>query len=132
MLRLYVLYAAEDIAGAIYTFTHRRRTYCYLAGFDPRYKPFNPGTLLIAYTIESALAEHCETVDFLRGDEAYTMFLGSPGSTHLSPGFFSRREKLISMHSETLLRFVDYCIVESADTRSFVCRDQQLISGLDS
>ena len=77
MLRLYVLYVAEDIAGAIYTFTHRRRAYCYLAGFDPRYKPFSPGTLLIAYTIESALAEHCKTVHFLRGNEAYKYFWGA-------------------------------------------------------
>jgi len=77
MLRLYVLYVAENIAGAIYTFTHRRRAYCYLAGFDPRYKPFSPGTLLIAHTIERALAEHCETVDFLRGNEAYKYFWGA-------------------------------------------------------
>lgn len=35
MLRLYMLYVAEDIAGAIYTFTHRRRAYCYLADSIP-------------------------------------------------------------------------------------------------
>lgn len=77
MLRLYVLYVAENIAGAIYTFTQRRRAYCYLAGFDPKYKALSPGTLLIAHTIESALAEHCETVDFLRGNEAYKYFWGA-------------------------------------------------------
>jgi CelD/BcsL family acetyltransferase involved in cellulose biosynthesis len=77
MLRLYVLYVAENIAGAIYTFTDRRRAYCYLAGFDPKYKPLSPGTLLIAHTIESAWAEHCETVDFLRGNEAYKYFWGA-------------------------------------------------------
>jgi CelD/BcsL family acetyltransferase involved in cellulose biosynthesis len=77
MLRLYVLYVGESIAGAIYTFTHRRRAYCYLAGFDPKYKPLSPGTLLIAHTIESALAEGCEAVDFLRGNEAYKYFWGA-------------------------------------------------------
>jgi CelD/BcsL family acetyltransferase involved in cellulose biosynthesis len=77
MLRLYVLYIKESVAGAIYTFTHRRRAYCYLAGFDPEYKPFSPGTLLIAHTIESALAEGCNAVDFLRGNEAYKYFWGA-------------------------------------------------------
>jgi CelD/BcsL family acetyltransferase involved in cellulose biosynthesis len=77
MLRLYVLYVAETLAGAIYTFTHRRCAYCYLAGFDPKYKPLSPGTLLIAHTIENALAEHCEAVDFLRGSEAYKYFWGA-------------------------------------------------------
>lgn len=77
MLRLYVLYVAEKLAGAIYTFTYRRRAYCYLAGFDSEYKPLSPGTLLIAHTIESACAEHCETVDFLRGNETYKYFWGA-------------------------------------------------------
>ena len=77
MLRLYVLYVKESIAGAIYTFTHRRRAYCYLAGFDPKYKPLSPGTLLIAHTIENALDEGCEAVDFLRGNEAYKYFWGA-------------------------------------------------------
>jgi len=92
MLRLYVLYVAENIAGAIYTFTHRRRAYCYLAGFDPRYKPFSPGTLLIAHTIERALAEHCESVDFLRGNEAYKYFGGPQDQATYRRAFF-RGEK---------------------------------------
>ena len=77
MLRLYVLSIAENVAGAIYTFTHRRCAYCYLAGFDPRYKTLSPGTLLIAHIIEAGLAEHCETVDFLRGNEAYKYLWGA-------------------------------------------------------
>ncbi len=77
ILRLYVLYINEGIAGAIYTFTHRRRAYCYLAGFDPEYKSISPGTLLIAHTIETALAEGCEAVDFLRGNEPYKYFWGA-------------------------------------------------------
>jgi CelD/BcsL family acetyltransferase involved in cellulose biosynthesis len=77
MLRLYAIYINESIAGAIYTFTHRRRAYCYLAGFDPLYKSLSPGTLLIAHTIERALAEGCEAVDFLRGNESYKYFWGA-------------------------------------------------------
>ena len=68
---------SHKINGNLYRLGYRRRAYCYLAGFDPRYKPFSPGTLLIAYTIESALAEHCKTVDFLRGNEAYKYFWGA-------------------------------------------------------
>jgi len=47
----------QSIAGAIYTCTHRRRAYCCLAGFDPNIKALSPGTLLIAHTIDSTLAE---------------------------------------------------------------------------
>ncbi len=88
MLRLYVLYINESIAGAIYTFTHRQRAYCYLAGFDPKYKALSPGTLLIAHTIESALAEGCEAVDFLRGNEPYKYFWGAQDQPTYRRAFF--------------------------------------------
>lgn len=96
----------------------------------PGTKAFSPGTLLIAHTIERALAEHCETVDFLRGNEAYKYFWGAQDEAAYRRAFF-RGEKIISMHSETLVGFVDYCIAESPETRSFACRDQQLVSRLD-
>ena len=54
--RFLYLYEAEH-CRRYYTCTHRRRAYCCLAGFDPNIKALSPGTLLIAHTIDSTLAE---------------------------------------------------------------------------
>jgi CelD/BcsL family acetyltransferase involved in cellulose biosynthesis len=71
MLRLYILRLETKIAAALYLFTHRRRAYYYLGGFDPEFKNFSPGMLLIGEAIERAVLENAEEFDFLRGCESY-------------------------------------------------------------
>ena len=69
MLRLYVLRLGAVPAGALYAFMHRRRAYYYLSGFDPKFKVYSPGMLLIGHAIEQAIIEGAEEFDFLRGRE---------------------------------------------------------------
>jgi CelD/BcsL family acetyltransferase involved in cellulose biosynthesis len=61
-----VVYCLGDAAPA-----HERCCYYYIGGFDPRVRALSPGTLLVGYAIERAIAEGARAFDFLRGDEAY-------------------------------------------------------------
>jgi CelD/BcsL family acetyltransferase involved in cellulose biosynthesis len=71
VLRLYVLHLGAKSVGALYVFVHRRRAYYYLAGFDPEFKVFSPGMLLVGHAIDQAILEGAEEFDFLRGREPY-------------------------------------------------------------
>lgn len=69
--RLYALRLGDRIAGAYYGFCDRGRAYYYLGGFDPEYRQFGIGNLLVAHAMNEARAEGAESFDFLRGREAY-------------------------------------------------------------
>jgi CelD/BcsL family acetyltransferase involved in cellulose biosynthesis len=48
----------------------------YNSGYDPAHRAANPGLVLIARSIESAVDEGCAEYDFLRGTERYKYDLG--------------------------------------------------------
>ena len=62
---------AGRIIAALYGFHHATRTYYYLGGFDPEFKQYSPGTILIAHAIAEAIREGATEFDFLRGREDY-------------------------------------------------------------
>jgi CelD/BcsL family acetyltransferase involved in cellulose biosynthesis len=76
-LRLYVLRVAGRAIAAHYGFSHRRRAYYYLGGFDPEFKAASPGTLLIGHAVERALLDGAQEFDFLRGRESYKYLWGA-------------------------------------------------------
>jgi CelD/BcsL family acetyltransferase involved in cellulose biosynthesis len=71
MLRLHVIAVGCDIIAAQYVLIRGRRAYSYVGGFDPSWGRYSPGALLMAYAIERAIEDGCETFDLLRGREAY-------------------------------------------------------------
>lgn len=71
LARLYTLRIAGEPAAAQYGFAHRDRAYSYLTGFDPAFAFESPGVILLARTIERAMAEGAREMHFLRGREAY-------------------------------------------------------------
>lgn len=75
--RLFVLRADERILAALYCLAHGDTLYYYLGGFDPAAQRVGPGSLLIEYAIGEARREGLDTVDFLRGPEAYKYFWGA-------------------------------------------------------
>src|SRR5690606_23902600 len=77
MLRLYGLQLSGRTIGCLYGVQHRRRTYFYLSGFDPRYKQLSPGVLLLAHAVEAAMQEGSHAFDFLRGREPYKYAWGA-------------------------------------------------------
>lgn len=76
-LRLYGVTLGEALAGMFYGFARGRTTWFYLGGFDPRWARFSPGKLALAHAIERAIAEGCDTFDFLRGREPYKYTWGA-------------------------------------------------------
>lgn len=77
MLRLHRLRLDARVIAVYYGFTHRRRAYYYLGGFEPEFRALSPGTLAIAHALEQALAEGVESFDFLRGRERYKYLWGA-------------------------------------------------------
>jgi CelD/BcsL family acetyltransferase involved in cellulose biosynthesis len=71
VLHLHMILAADAIVAVQYVMVQRGRTYSYIGGFDPEIGRYNPGTLLMAYAIDRAIAERCAEFDFLRGCESY-------------------------------------------------------------
>lgn len=70
-LKLYALRINARIIASFYGFHHAGRTYYYLGGFDPEFKQYSPGTILIAHAIVEAIGEGASEFDFLRGREDY-------------------------------------------------------------
>jgi CelD/BcsL family acetyltransferase involved in cellulose biosynthesis len=70
-LRLYALRINGRIIASLYGFHHAARTYYYLGGFDPEFKQYSPGTILVAHAITAAIREGAREFDFLRGREDY-------------------------------------------------------------
>ncbi|HEU5460579.1 MAG TPA: GNAT family N-acetyltransferase [Pyrinomonadaceae bacterium] len=70
-LRLYGLKINGRIIASLYGFHHAARTYYYLGGFDPEFKQYSPGTILITHAVIEAIREGAREFDFLRGREDY-------------------------------------------------------------
>jgi CelD/BcsL family acetyltransferase involved in cellulose biosynthesis len=70
-LRLYGLRLDARIIACLYAFHHGHCTYYYLSGFDPEFRQYSPGTILVAHAIHEAIGEGDAVFDFLRGREEY-------------------------------------------------------------
>ena len=70
-LRLYGLRLDARLIASLYAFHHGRCTYYYLSGFDPEFRQYSPGTILVAHAIHEAIGEGDVGFDFLRGREDY-------------------------------------------------------------
>lgn len=80
-LRLYGLRLDARIIASLYAFHHGRCTYYYLSGFDPEFKRYSPGTILVAHAIHEAIREGDVSFDFLRGREDYKYRWGAIDKT---------------------------------------------------
>lgn len=92
-LRLYALRINGSIIASLYGFNHAARTYYYLGGFDPEFKQYSPGTVLVAHAITEAIREGAREFDFLRGREDYKYRWGAADRTIY-------RKRLISKHQD--------------------------------
>jgi CelD/BcsL family acetyltransferase involved in cellulose biosynthesis len=84
VLRLHVLRGRSDVIGVQYVLVRGPRAYSYLAGFDPEWDSYSPGTLLMAHAIEHAITGGCTEFDFLRGREPYKYQWGAADRCSLS------------------------------------------------
>jgi CelD/BcsL family acetyltransferase involved in cellulose biosynthesis len=70
-LRLWFLEVDGEPAASSYCWRLGSRYSYYLSGFDPEWSQHSVGTLLLAHTIQDAIAEGAAEYDLLLGDEAY-------------------------------------------------------------
>lgn len=70
-LRLYCMELAGEIIGIFYGYCFRETLYHFQGGFDPHYEKASAGQCLMAFAIESAIAEGCTCLDMLRGEHDY-------------------------------------------------------------
>lgn len=55
--------------------------YLYQCGFDPKFSECRPGWIQNIFTLQKAIEEGIESIDFLRGDELYKSQLGGEPTT---------------------------------------------------
>lgn len=70
-LHLYSLSVEDKIIAVLYCFRHKDAVLFYQTGYDPQWKEYSPGRLLMAYAIENSISEEVKEFDFLRGSESY-------------------------------------------------------------
>jgi CelD/BcsL family acetyltransferase involved in cellulose biosynthesis len=70
-LRLYCMELAGELIGMFYGYAFRGTLYHFQGGFDPAHEKLRIGQCLMAFAIESAIAERCTSLDMLRGEYEY-------------------------------------------------------------
>jgi CelD/BcsL family acetyltransferase involved in cellulose biosynthesis len=81
VLTIHLLHAGGRLAGAQYVLSHGGTACSYVGGFDPEWRRYSPGTLLMAYAIEQAIGNGCREFDLLRGVEPCKYVWGAVNST---------------------------------------------------
>jgi CelD/BcsL family acetyltransferase involved in cellulose biosynthesis len=77
-LRLCFLSIDGEKAASLLSFEYNRRFLLYNSGYDPdAHAHLSPGWVLLAYTIQYAIAVGCRVFDFMQGDEEYKYRFGS-------------------------------------------------------
>jgi CelD/BcsL family acetyltransferase involved in cellulose biosynthesis len=70
-LRLYCMEMAGELIGMFYGYSFGGTLYHFQGGFDPQHEKMRAGQCLMAFAIESAIAEGCTCLDMLRGEYEY-------------------------------------------------------------
>jgi CelD/BcsL family acetyltransferase involved in cellulose biosynthesis len=74
---LWMLWLEERPAAALFCLEQAGAVSLYNSGFDPEARALSPGVVLIARTIEDAIARGFVRYDFLRGEEPYKYGFGA-------------------------------------------------------
>jgi CelD/BcsL family acetyltransferase involved in cellulose biosynthesis len=74
---LWLLWLEDRPAAALFNLEYGGSVAVYNSGFDPAARALSPGVVLIARTIEDAIARGARRYDFLRGDEPYKYGFGA-------------------------------------------------------
>ncbi|MCX5749203.1 MAG: GNAT family N-acetyltransferase [Candidatus Saganbacteria bacterium] len=74
MLEMSCLYCAGNIVAMHYGFVYADRYYWYTPTYNPQYRQYSPGKLLLASLIENAIKRGIKIFDLLRGNEQYKYF----------------------------------------------------------
>lgn len=67
-------------AAGYLCFDYKDRIWVYNSGYDPQFREFSPGWVLLSYLIQHAIKTGRHTFDFMRGDEDYKYRFGAEDS----------------------------------------------------
>jgi CelD/BcsL family acetyltransferase involved in cellulose biosynthesis len=70
-LELSFLEADRSRVASLFNFKYGDTIYVYNSGYDPEFRHWSPGWVLISHSIEDAIKRGVKTYDFLRGNESY-------------------------------------------------------------
>ena len=79
-LQLSFMTIAGNKAAAYLCFDFQDRIWVYNSGFDPQYREFSPGWVMLGYLIQHAIETGKKSFDFMRGDEDYKYRFGAADS----------------------------------------------------
>jgi len=74
-LALYYLNVENRPVASLYGFVYSKRFSYYQSGFDPEWRAFGVGMILLKHTILDAIGNKCLEYDFLRGETQYKFHL---------------------------------------------------------
>ena len=77
LARFTVLTIAGAAVAIVYALRHRGTMYLYIGGWDPAIDHPGLGALAVGETVEAAIQEGCDCLDFLRGTEPYKYSWGA-------------------------------------------------------
>ncbi len=80
ILQLSFMTIAGNKAAAYLCFDFQDRIWVYNSGFDPQYREFSPGWVMLGYLIQHAIETGKKFFDFMRGDEDYKYRFGAADS----------------------------------------------------
>lgn len=76
-LRLCFLTINGEKAATLFAFEYDKRFWLYNSGYDPEaYAQLSPGWVILAYSIQYAIAAGCTVFDFMQGNEEYKYRFG--------------------------------------------------------
>lgn len=80
LLQLSFLTVEDAKAAAYLCFDYQDRIWVYNSGFDPQFRSFSPGWVMLSYLVQNAIESGKHTFDFMRGDEDYKYRFGADDS----------------------------------------------------
>jgi len=80
VLQLSFLTIDGNKAAGYICLDYGNRMYVYNSGYDPAFRSFSPGWVLLSYLIQHAISSKKKVFDFMRGDEKYKYKFGGRDS----------------------------------------------------
>jgi CelD/BcsL family acetyltransferase involved in cellulose biosynthesis len=81
-VRLCALRVEGKVIAVQYNLVAKDRACYYLSGYDPAYRDYSPGSVLLRHTMEEAAREGARVFDFLRNPEPYKYTWGARDQTN--------------------------------------------------
>jgi CelD/BcsL family acetyltransferase involved in cellulose biosynthesis len=80
LLQLSFLNVGDQKAAGYLCFDYQDRIWVYNSGFDPQFRDYSPGWVMLGYLIQNAIENGKKVFDFMRGDETYKYRFGATDS----------------------------------------------------